>query len=521
MNRDVVPDAPGKQQGFPPGRRLIVVVGIDQYRSWPRLHNAVNDARGARDLFLGLGFEEVVPPLLDEMATGEAIRRLVTDDLSKLRTSDSLVLFFAGHGHTVLSRFEDSQPVKTGYLVPADGDGPHGVVATWLRVDTWLSDVARLPARHILVILDACYSGVALGSLVRWRGAGPTSSRSLESLQRRRSRRVITSALDDQRAMDGGPVPGHSLFTGCLIEGLTWGLVQHGRTVTTGSEIGRYVQEQVTTYPNSTQTPDFGTLELDDRGELLVQLSGPSPRSPDHDAASPAPASEDRIGETAERSPDSDRAPTPTGRRDPRRDFWSKYRSAARVVRGLLLFLLGIVLVYAAVRVLRREATPQASEQVTSTGLGGTLSDDGVAVSSPPDAFGASEAAAAAPTEIHAAPTIDAGVKPGSPRTSIPDAMVLQPQTRFRQSPPPGAPDATAKLEQAEKLRRSNQPRKAITIASALEHDTVYWEASYRIMAMAHCQLHNTEAAKALYQRLAKKAQAHVLSHCLQFGIEF
>jgi hypothetical protein len=267
------------------------------------------------------------------------------------------------------------------------------------------------------------------------------------------------------------------------------------------------------------QTPDFGTLELDDRGELLVQLSGPSPRSPDHDAALPAPASEDRLGETAERSPDSDRALTRLADAIPALT-WSKYRSAVRAVRRQLLFLLGIVLVYAAVRVLRREATPQASEQVTSTGPGGTLSDDGSAVPSPPDAFTASDNDAA-PTEIHAAPTIDAGVKTGSPGTSTPDAMVSQPQVRLRPPPPPGTPDAAAKLEQAEKLRRSNQPRKAITIASALEHDTVYWEDSYRIMAMAHCQLHNTEAAKALYQRLAKHAQTRVSSHCLQFGIKF
>ena len=98
----------------------------------------------------------------------------------------------------------------------------------------------------------------------------------------------MTSALDDQRAMDGGPVPGHSLFTGCLIEAIRGGLAAAtGQRVVTGSEIGYYVRRCVSEYPGSSQTPDFGALELDDRGELLVTLAG----------ADEAPAAEDAIAE--------------------------------------------------------------------------------------------------------------------------------------------------------------------------------------------------------------------------------
>src|SRR5262245_56495369 len=100
MERDVAaPDGPASS-AVTTGRNLIAVIGINQYRKWPRLHNAVGDAMGTRRLFLELGFEEAAPPLLDEAATADAIRRLVTDDLADLRGDDSLVLFFAGHGHT-------------------------------------------------------------------------------------------------------------------------------------------------------------------------------------------------------------------------------------------------------------------------------------------------------------------------------------------------------------------------------------------------------------------------------------
>jgi uncharacterized caspase-like protein len=247
-------------------------VGIDRYRMWPTLDHAVSDARGALRVFLRLGFEQMMPPLIDEAATADALRRLVIDELATLGGDDSLVLFFAGHGHA-RTRMLQSGPVQTGYIIPVDGERPEGHSASWLRLDNWLSDVARLPARHILVILDACHSGIALGSLVKWRGGGSLHGGSFDELRRRQSRRVITSALADQRAMDGGPIGGHSLFTGCLLEGLTGGLTWPGRSEVTGTEIGVYVQQRVASYTESHQTPDFGALELDDRGELVVSLA--------------------------------------------------------------------------------------------------------------------------------------------------------------------------------------------------------------------------------------------------------
>jgi hypothetical protein len=265
---------------LPSGRCVIATIGIDCYRHWPRLYNAVSDAHGARERFLQLGFEEVVPPLIDGNATGQGIRTMTTA-LGGLSRDDSLVVFFAGHGHTEHHAFTGRTPVKTGYIVPVDASKARDRTATMLRLDLWLSDLARLPPRHLLVILDACYCGVALNAVDRWRGHDGGSV-SLDELHRRRSRRVITSAMDNQRARDSGPMPGHSLFTGCLLEALTVGLVGNGRAVATGTELGLYVQQRVILYPDSTQTPDFGALELDDRGELLLRLDAArAPRAGD------------------------------------------------------------------------------------------------------------------------------------------------------------------------------------------------------------------------------------------------
>jgi uncharacterized caspase-like protein len=259
------------------GRNLVAVIGIDRYQSWRRLTNAVADARGAAALFERLGFEQITAPLLDDSATAKAIQELVADDLrTLLRRDDSLVLFYAGHGST---RQHDlgSRVVETGYVIPADASDR---AATWIELDAWLRAVARLPAKHILVILDACHSGIALGPIIKWRGSAGQGA--LSKLKARRSRRIITSAHDDQMALDSGPVPGHSLFTGCLIEALTHDLGLAGGRVVTGSELGLDLQRRVESYPNSRQTPDFGAFDLDDRGEMVISLAGEQWEDPTH-----------------------------------------------------------------------------------------------------------------------------------------------------------------------------------------------------------------------------------------------
>jgi hypothetical protein len=249
---------------------VIAVVGIDRYANWPRLDNAVSDARGLMALFRKLGFQPAAAPLFDDAATAEAMRGMVADELTRLANNDNLVVFFAGHGYSRETRIGDAT-VKTGYIIPANGAPTGGAAASWIRLDSWLSDIARLPARHILVILDACHSGIALGALVKWRDIA-SSERPIDELSGRVSRRIITSALDDQRAMDGGPYPQHSLFTGCLIEGLRGGLARDGQRFTTGTELGLYVRKRVQSFPDSKQTPDFGALELDDRGEMIIPI---------------------------------------------------------------------------------------------------------------------------------------------------------------------------------------------------------------------------------------------------------
>lgn len=287
LHRDVagVSGVAGADGWVPTGRRYIQAVGIDHYREWRPLRNAVSDARGAAAAFEKLGFT-ALPPLINKDATTAALRELPQGALNKLGAEDSLVVFFAGHGHSRALALRGATDA-TGYLVPVDApaptDEPRGGL---IELVGWLNELARLPPHHILVFLDACHSGIALDAAkLRYRGAAPIRD-GRDALRRRRSRRVITSAFPDQLALDSGPVPGHSLFTGALIQLLGGELTGP----VTGSELALHIQRKLFDYPDADQTPDCGEFPYHDRGELVLDLPGPvrpEPRVVDVIAAPP------------------------------------------------------------------------------------------------------------------------------------------------------------------------------------------------------------------------------------------
>ena len=258
------------------GRALVVTIGINEYVHWQKLKNAVQDASGLQQTLIDkLGFSAPIPPLLNEAATKVAIASLIEDQLrEELQEDDNLVLFFAGHGHTRVDKVGGKVVGETGFIVPVEARGPKEVWSDYIQIDPLLQSISRLPARHILVILDSCHSGFALGEAMK---IYKSANRYERDLSNRISRKVITSARREQLALDGGPIPGHSLFTGTLVDGFNWGKADlDGNGLITSSELGLFIQQQVAQASQSNQTPDFGSFDLDDRGEMVISLRNQS-----------------------------------------------------------------------------------------------------------------------------------------------------------------------------------------------------------------------------------------------------
>jgi uncharacterized caspase-like protein len=277
QNRSLTVDLPTEFEPAEQGRSLVVVIGINDYAHHLKLKNAVKDAIGIQQTLIEkFGFIAIISPLLNEAASKKAIESLVQDRLYKVvKKHDTLIVFFAGHGETRIREVNNKQ-IETGYLIPVDA------TQSWserIEIDSFLHHMSALPARHILVILDSCHSGFALGQSVD--SFRSTITPFENELSKRTSRRVITSALKDQKALDNGPIEGHSLFTGILIDGLKTGKAASRLNGSiTSSGLGLYLQQQVEQAArnsiNIKQTPDFGSFYEDDRGEMVIYLRNKS-----------------------------------------------------------------------------------------------------------------------------------------------------------------------------------------------------------------------------------------------------
>jgi uncharacterized caspase-like protein len=242
------------------------VIGIDAYETWPKLSYAANDAQAVRDLLIKkYNFKpDHTFLLLDKEATRQNILSLLGDKLGNpdlVKREDRVFVFFAGHGATRhLASGRD-----LGYIIPVDADltNYEGQAISM----TNFQDIAEaVPAKHILFVMDSCYSGLALTRGGVTLGLGNY----LLEISRRTARQMFTAGGMDQQVADNGP-NGHSVFTWTLLQALDGRADLNGDGVVTGSELAAYVTPAVSAL--SHQTPAFGNLPGSEGGDFIFELN--------------------------------------------------------------------------------------------------------------------------------------------------------------------------------------------------------------------------------------------------------
>ena len=237
-----------------------IVIGVDDYAKWPKLQYAVRDARAIRqNLVDKFGFApERVVALENGAATRAGILAAFHDQLAHgVQKNDRIFVFFAGHGATRhLSSGRD-----LGYIVPFDSDPAQ--FATDAIPMTEIQNIAEsLNAKHVLFVMDACYSGLGLT-----RGGG--ASAYLRDNAKRIGRQMLTAGGADQLVSDGGP-NGHSMFTWTLLQALGGKGDLNGDGLITATELAAYVAPAVAGVSN--QTPAFGSLPGSEGGDFVFEL---------------------------------------------------------------------------------------------------------------------------------------------------------------------------------------------------------------------------------------------------------
>lgn len=139
-------------RGIDFGHYYALVIGNDEYREWPRLRTAVNDARDLADvLSRKYGFRV---QLLTN-ATKAQILDAINGYIAQLGSSDNLLVYYAGHG--VMAN-------NVGYWVPVDAESTQvaGRIAhpeELVGHDELISAMQKMKAKEVMVLADSCFSG--------------------------------------------------------------------------------------------------------------------------------------------------------------------------------------------------------------------------------------------------------------------------------------------------------------------------------------------------------------------------
>jgi hypothetical protein len=252
FSRSPLPDNSERQAIYPQGTRVLIV-GLSRYAdpSWPAL-NGQRDAERIQRMFLDRG---VAPsaismsfPVPGSTPSLEEIIVRFGEQLPPGAASDTrVVVYIAGHGYTADG---------IGYLVPPDAPDPVTRSADFkvkaLPVTTLLTRVAAFHAAHVLLILDACFSGLALESLPRERFPHPRPAAEDQT----RVLQVITAGSAGQTVLDDGR------FAELVVSGLVGAADLNFDGWISGTELGMYLRLRMTEITGGRQTPAFGNAVL-------------------------------------------------------------------------------------------------------------------------------------------------------------------------------------------------------------------------------------------------------------------
>jgi hypothetical protein len=236
-----------------------IVIGINKYNVWPPLEYAVRDAQAVAQKLRESGFDEVIE-ILDKQATRERILTILGSDLpKKVGAQDRVLIFFAGHGQT--ESLPDGR--EQGYIIPVDGDITN-YFTTAISMQQVREISGRVQAKHILYVMDACYSGQGF---TRAFGVEPSINGYLQKITSLRSVQMITAGGKKEQAVE---VQGHGLFTQYFLRGLDGEADRDNDKIVTASELGAYLMPQVSRASGNLQTPQYG--RLDGEGEVVFTV---------------------------------------------------------------------------------------------------------------------------------------------------------------------------------------------------------------------------------------------------------
>lgn len=238
------------------GSSHALVIGIDDYTGgWPKLKNAVKDARIVADELKRQGFNVDFQTNLNEADLRKVLRTFYA-----VKGSDPearLLLWYAGHGHTVRGE---------GFIVPADAPLPSysGFKLKALHMRDFAGLMRLAGSKHVLSIFDSCFSGTIFDARAGARLANVTHKTA------NLVRQFVTAGDAGQAVRDDGSF--RELFVRAIRGDDKADANDDG--FVTGEELGLFLSQRMTSLTNAAQTPRYGKLQdvRFDQGDFVFVL---------------------------------------------------------------------------------------------------------------------------------------------------------------------------------------------------------------------------------------------------------
>ncbi|XKH39070.1 filamentous hemagglutinin N-terminal domain-containing protein [Azospirillum doebereinerae] len=230
------------------GKKIALMIAVDSYRNnaIPTLATPAADiALVGQTLNERLGYETRVLRNPTKAQIGDALRKLGRE----VGEQDQVMVYYAGHGYEL-------SETGAGYWLPADADTDSA--KNWVSNNDIGRFLSRMPAKHVMVVSDSCYSG----AFTKEQKIDAAALGNGEELRQRRSVMALSSGGDEPVA-DGDV---NSPFAAALVKRV--------RALPKDSGgFGLYQQVREDVSREAPQTPQYGVIKAagyDEGGDFLL-----------------------------------------------------------------------------------------------------------------------------------------------------------------------------------------------------------------------------------------------------------
>ena len=138
----------------------LLIIGIDNYDTWPRLNNAVTDAEAVKQVLTSTyNFDaQNTTVLYNKEASRSNIYQALRNLIEKISPGDNLLIYYSGHGYF-------DKLLSEGYWVPVDGS--RNDVSSFVENSQVLKIIENINSQHTFLVADACFSGSLFASTSR------------------------------------------------------------------------------------------------------------------------------------------------------------------------------------------------------------------------------------------------------------------------------------------------------------------------------------------------------------------